>query len=143
MWIVNHTGSVPMPEPKPLTTFAETTVRTHYGRRTLQWIGDRLGCSPVTVLSYAEQLGLWKPTGVVSAVTAVGEVSDDLLTPLHEAVGAVNAAAYEALRVGYAVTMRAGSNGAVLEFDISEMDNSREAESLVNEPKWKRHWHGD
>ena len=82
-------------------------------------------------------------TGVVSAVTAVGEVSDDLLTPLHEAVGAVNAAAYEALRVGYAVMMRAGSNGAVLEFDISEMDNSREAESLVNEPKWKRHWHGD
>jgi hypothetical protein len=51
-----------MPEPKPLTTFAETMVRTHYGRRTLQWIGDRLGCSPVTVLSYAEQLGLWKPT---------------------------------------------------------------------------------
>ena len=51
-----------MPEAKPLTTFAETMVRTHYGRRTLQWIGDRLGCSPATVLSYVEQLGLWKPT---------------------------------------------------------------------------------
>ena len=51
-----------MPESKPLTTFAEAMVRTHYGRRTLQWIGDRLGCSPVTVLSYAEQLALWKPT---------------------------------------------------------------------------------
>ena len=51
-----------MPEPKPLTTFAETMVKTHYGRRTLRWIGDRLGCSPATVLSYAEQLGLWKPT---------------------------------------------------------------------------------
>ena len=51
-----------MPEPKPLTTFAETMVRTHYGRHTLQWIAERLGCSPVTVLSHAEQLGLWKPT---------------------------------------------------------------------------------
>jgi hypothetical protein len=50
-----------MPKPKPLTTFAETMVRTHYGRRTLQWIGDRLGCSPVTVVSYAKQLGLWTP----------------------------------------------------------------------------------
>ena len=50
-----------MPKPKPLTTFAETMVRTHYGRRTLQWIGDRLGCSPVTVLTYAKQLGLWTP----------------------------------------------------------------------------------
>jgi hypothetical protein len=51
-----------MPQPKPLTTFAEAMVRTHYGRRSLQWIGDRLGCSSATVLSYAKQLGLWKPT---------------------------------------------------------------------------------
>jgi hypothetical protein len=50
-----------MPEPTPLTTFAETMVRTHYGRRTLRWIGDRLGCSPVIVVSYAKQLGLWTP----------------------------------------------------------------------------------
>ena len=50
-----------MPKPKPLTTFAEAVVRTHYGRRTLRWIGDRLGCSPVTVVSYAKQLGLWTP----------------------------------------------------------------------------------
>jgi hypothetical protein len=47
-----------MPKSKPLTAFAETMVRTHYGRRTLQWIGDRLRCSPVTVVSYAKQLGL-------------------------------------------------------------------------------------
>jgi len=40
-----------MLEPKPLTTFAETMVRTHYGRRTLQWIGERLGCSPIDKLS--------------------------------------------------------------------------------------------
>jgi hypothetical protein len=50
-----------MPKPKPLATFAETMIRTHYGRRTLQWIGDRLGCSPVTVVTYAKQLGLWTP----------------------------------------------------------------------------------
>jgi hypothetical protein len=57
-----------MPKPKPLTTFAEAMVRTHYGRRTLRWIGDRLGCSPVTVVSYAKQLGLWTPiTGTATA----------------------------------------------------------------------------
>jgi hypothetical protein len=50
-----------MPKPTPLTTFAEAMVRAHYGRRSLQWIGDRLGCSPATVLSCAEQLGLWTP----------------------------------------------------------------------------------
>jgi hypothetical protein len=56
--------------PKPLTTFAETMVRTHYGRRTLQWIGDRLGCSPVTVVSYAKQLGLWSPLADETGSTA-------------------------------------------------------------------------
>jgi hypothetical protein len=68
-----------MPKPKPLTTFAEAMVRTHYGRRTLQWIGDRLGCSPVTVLTYAKQLGLWTPltdeTG--GTATAPGVVCSD------------------------------------------------------------------
>jgi hypothetical protein len=64
-----------MPKPKPLTTFAETMVRTHYGRRTLQWIGDRLGCSPVTVVTYAKELGLWTPVtdemGGAATVSAV------------------------------------------------------------------------
>ena len=63
MWSVNQQkGRAPMPKPKPLTPFVETMVRMHYGRRTLQWIGDRVGCSPVTVVSYAKQLGLWQPT---------------------------------------------------------------------------------
>jgi hypothetical protein len=31
-----------MPETKPITTFAEAMVKTHYGRRSLGWIGDRL-----------------------------------------------------------------------------------------------------
>ena len=61
--------------PKPLSTIAETMVRTHYGRRTLQWIGDRLGCSPVTVVTYAKQLGLWTPftdeTGGTATAPAV------------------------------------------------------------------------
>ena len=57
-----------MPKPKPLTPFVETMVRMHYGRRTFQWIGDRLGCSPVTVLTYAKQLGLFQPATDARAV---------------------------------------------------------------------------
>jgi len=67
-----------MPKPKPLTTFAEAMVRTHYGRRTLRWIGDRLGCSPVTVVSYAKQLGLWTPiTGTATASAVVSPAATD------------------------------------------------------------------
>ena len=47
---------------KPLTTFAEAMITTHYGKRPLRWIGDQLGCSAPTVLAYAKQLGLPKPT---------------------------------------------------------------------------------
>ena len=72
-----------MPKPMPLTIFAETMVRTHYGRRTLQWIGDRLGCSPVTVVTYAKQLGLWTPvTGEAGGpATASAVVSSDATDP--------------------------------------------------------------
>jgi len=76
-----------MPTPKPLTTFAETIVRTHYGRRTLQWIGDRLGCSPVTVLTYAKQLGLRTPLtdetgGTATAPVAVcSDATDPFIPP--------------------------------------------------------------
>ena len=76
-----------MPKPKPLTAFAEAMVRAHYGRRTLQWIGDRLGCSPVTVLSYAEQLGLWKPIADEDGRTATAPAvvssaaTDPFITP--------------------------------------------------------------
>ena len=76
-----------MPKPKPLTTFAEAMVRTHYGRRTLQWIGDRLGCSPATVLSYAKQLGLWTPVtdeagGTATAPAIVrSDATDPFITP--------------------------------------------------------------
>jgi len=47
---------------KPLTTFAEAMIATHYGKRPLRWIGDQLVCSAPTVLAYAKQLGLPKPT---------------------------------------------------------------------------------
>jgi hypothetical protein len=73
--------------PKPLTTFVETMVRTHYGRRTFQWIGDRLGCSPVTVVSYAKELGLWTPvtdeTGGPATAPAVvcSDASDPFIPP--------------------------------------------------------------
>ena len=75
-----------MPKPKPLTPFVETMVRTHYGRRTFQWIGDRLGCSPVTVVSYAKQLGLWQPTinetrGTATAPAVVGSDAIDPFIP--------------------------------------------------------------
>jgi hypothetical protein len=76
-----------MPKPKPLTTFAEAMVRTHYGRRTLQWIGDRLGCSPVTVVTYAKQLGLWAPvtdeTGGTATASAVvcSDATDPFIPP--------------------------------------------------------------
>jgi hypothetical protein len=71
-----------MPKPKPLTTFAEAMVRTHYGRRTLRWIGDRLGCSPVTVVSYAKQLGLWTPiTGTATASAVVSPTATDPFIP--------------------------------------------------------------
>ena len=71
-----------MPKPKPLTTFAEAMVRTHYGRRTLRWIGDRLGCSPVTVASYAKQLGLWTPiTGTATASAVVSAAATDPFIP--------------------------------------------------------------
>ena len=73
--------------PKPLSTFAETMIRTHYGRRTLQWIGDRLGCSPVTVVTFAKQLGLWTPitdeTGGTATTSAVvsSAATDPFITP--------------------------------------------------------------
>ena len=75
-----------MPKPKPLTTFAEAMVRTHYGRRSLQWIGDRLGCSPVTVLTYAKQLGLWTPVtgetgGTASASAGSFAATDPFIPP--------------------------------------------------------------
>jgi hypothetical protein len=72
-----------MPKPKPLTTFAETMVRTHYGRRTFQWIGDRLGCSPVTVVTYAKQLGLWTPVTdeMGDTATASAVLSSAALVP--------------------------------------------------------------
>jgi hypothetical protein len=80
-----------MPKPKPLTTFAETMVRTHYGRRTLQWIGDRLGCSPVTIVTYAKQLGLWDPTAAEKGATATapavvypGEIGPFIPPPTRE-----------------------------------------------------------
>lgn len=62
MWRFNQRRSAhTMPKPKPLTTFTETMIRTHYGRRTIQWMGDRLGCSPAAVVAYAKQLGLRTP----------------------------------------------------------------------------------
>jgi hypothetical protein len=72
-----------MPKQKPLSTFAETMVRTHYGRRTLQWIGDRLGCSPVTVVTYAKLLGLWTPITDETGGTAIAAsvVSPDPIRP--------------------------------------------------------------
>ena len=80
-----------MPKPKPLTTFAETMVRTYYGRRTLQWIGDRLGCSPATVLTYAKQLGLWTPitdeaggTATASAVVSADATAPFIPPPTRE-----------------------------------------------------------
>jgi len=72
-----------MPKPKQLTTFAEATVRKHYGARSLQWIGGRMGCSPATVLRYARRLRLRKPTtgekGGTATVPTV--VSPDAIRP--------------------------------------------------------------
>ena len=80
-----------MSEPRALTRSQELLIRTHYGRRTLQWIGERLGCSPVTVLSYAEQLGLWKPTtdekrgmATAPAVVSPGAISPFIPPPTRE-----------------------------------------------------------
>ena len=76
-----------MPKPKPLTPFVETMVRMHYGRRTFQWIGDRLGCSPVTVLTYAKQLGLFQPAtdeagGTATAPAVVcSDATDPFIPP--------------------------------------------------------------
>jgi hypothetical protein len=75
-----------MPNPKPLTTFAEAMVRTHYGRRSLRWIGDRLGCSPASVLSYAKQLRLWTPItdetrGTASAPAVVSSDATEPFIP--------------------------------------------------------------
>jgi hypothetical protein len=75
-----------MSTPKPLTAFVETMVRTQYGRRTLQWIGDRLGCSPATVLSYAKQLGLWTPIadetgGTATSSAVVSSAATDPFIP--------------------------------------------------------------
>ena len=92
MWRVNQRKSAhTMPKPKPLTTFGETMVRAHYGRRTLPWIGDRLGCSPATVLTYAKQLGLWTPitdeargTATVSAVVSSAATRPFIPPPTRE-----------------------------------------------------------
>ena len=61
----------------------------HYGRRTLRWIGDRLGCSPVTVLGYARQLGLWTTdetggTATASAVVSPGAIRPFIPPPTRE-----------------------------------------------------------
>ena len=80
-------GAHTMPKPKPLTTFGNTMVRAHYGRRTLSWIGDRLGCSPATVVSYAKLLGLWTPitdeTGGTATAPAVvcSDATDPFIPP--------------------------------------------------------------
>ena len=88
MWRVNQRGSAhTMPKPKPLTTFGETMIRAHYGRRTLPWIGARLGCSPATVVTYAKQLGLWQPiadeTGGAATAPAVvcSDATDSFIPP--------------------------------------------------------------
>ena len=87
-----------MPKPKPRSTFAEVMVRAHYGRHSLQWIGDRLGCSPATVLNCAEQLGLWTPNiserGDTTAVPAV--VCSDATEPF------ISPPTREQLMAGYA-----------------------------------------
>jgi hypothetical protein len=66
-------------------------VRAHYGRRTLPWIGDRLGCSPATVLTYAKQLGLWTPitdeaggTATASAVVSADATAPFIPPPTRE-----------------------------------------------------------
>ena len=51
-----------MSEPRPLMWFEELMVRTYYGKRSLEWIGEGLGCSATTVSGYAKQLGLEKPS---------------------------------------------------------------------------------
>jgi hypothetical protein len=58
-------------------------VKTHYGRRSFRWIGHRLGCSPATVLSYAEQLGLWQSTAGEKGDTATASpvVGSDATDP--------------------------------------------------------------
>jgi hypothetical protein len=43
--------------PKPLTSFAEVMITTYYGKRTLRWIGDQLGCSAPAVLARANDPG--------------------------------------------------------------------------------------
>ena len=76
-----------MSEPRTLTRSQELLIRTHYGRRSLRWIGDRLGCSPVTVLTYAKQLGLWTPLtdetgGTATAPVAVcSDATDPFIPP--------------------------------------------------------------
>jgi hypothetical protein len=47
-----------MSEPTQLKRFERLMIRQYYGKRSPQWIGDRLGCSVSTVRGYAEQLGL-------------------------------------------------------------------------------------
>jgi hypothetical protein len=58
-------------------------VSTHYGKRSLRWIGDQLGCSSATVLSYAKQLRLWPPTTDEHgcAATAAAVVSRGAIRP--------------------------------------------------------------
>jgi hypothetical protein len=76
-----------MPKTTPLLPLAEVMVRAHYGRRSLQWIGDRLGCSPETVLSCAEQLGLWTPdtgeTGdpAIAPAAVCGDATEPFISP--------------------------------------------------------------
>ena len=50
-----------MRKPRSLTTSEELMIRMHYRKRSLQWIGERLGCSAPLVSKYAKQLGLDKP----------------------------------------------------------------------------------
>jgi hypothetical protein len=72
-----------MPKPKPLTPFCGDDGQNALWQAHPPWIGDRLGCSPVTVLTYAKQLGLWTPltneTGGTATAPAV--VSPDAVHP--------------------------------------------------------------
>ena len=92
MWRFNQRRRRPHhAEAKAAPDICGNDVRTHFGRRSLQWIGDRFGCSPVAVLTYAKQLGLWTPitdepggTPTASAVVSPGAIRPFIPPPSRE-----------------------------------------------------------
>ena|SRR5215831_1851206 len=81
-----------MPEPRTLTRLQELLIRAHYGKRSLEWIGDRIG--GLTSDSPALRRAIWAMeahhrgkrggTAIAPAVVSRGAIRPFISPPTRE-----------------------------------------------------------